>query len=70
MAPFSIGFNYLKAAVLLRGDSLLLTVMFPGVSCTHLVNFGRMKPCVNYGATKTLYVLNGDWSFPYLIILI
>ena len=70
MAPFCIGFNYLKAAVLLRGDRLLLTVMFPAVSCTHLVNLGRMKPSVNYGATKTLYVINGDWSFPYLIILI
>ena len=36
-------FNYLKAAVPLRGDSLLFTATSPGVPGNHMVDLGRMK---------------------------
>ena len=38
-----MGFNCLKATEPLRGDSLLFTIQFPGVSGTQLIELGRMK---------------------------
>ena len=38
----SMRFNCLKAIEALRGDSLLSTTQFPGVTGTHLINAGRM----------------------------
>ena len=44
MAPFSwMGLNCPKATELLRGDSLLFTMQFPGVPGTHLLDFDWMK---------------------------
>ena len=43
MAPFFMdGFNCLKATEPL-GESLLLTIQFPGVPGTQLIDLGRMK---------------------------
>ena len=38
-----MGFNYLKAAKPLQGDSLLFTTQSPGLSGTHLVALRRIK---------------------------
>ena len=38
-----MGFNCLKAAEPLRGDSLLSTTKFPAIPGTHLIDFERMK---------------------------
>ena len=38
-----VGFNCLKAAEPLRGDSLLFTSKSPGGPGTHLIDIGRMK---------------------------
>ena len=43
MAPLWMGFNYLKAAEPLRGDSLLFTTKFPEIPGTYLIDLGRMK---------------------------
>ena len=43
LAPFLwIGFNCLKAAEPLGGDSLLFTTKFPGFSGTHLIDLRRI----------------------------
>ena len=38
-----MGFNCLKAAEPLRGDSLFFTTQSPGFPGTHLINFDFMK---------------------------
>ena len=38
-----MGFNYLKAAEPLRGDSLIFTNWSPGLPGTHLANLIRME---------------------------
>ena len=38
-----MGFNSLMATELLRGDSSLFTIQFPGVPSTHLINFNRIE---------------------------
>ena len=44
MAPFFwMRLNCLKVTVPMRGDSLVLPTQFPGVSDTHLINFGGTK---------------------------
>ena len=55
MAPFYVlcmGFNCLKAAEPLQGDSLLFTIKLPGVPGTQLVYLGRMKGRVGLEATQ------------------
>ena len=47
-----MGFNCLKASSPLLGDSLIFTSMVPGVPCTHLIDLGRMKDCVDLGASQ------------------
>ena len=47
-----VGFNCLKATELLRGDSFLLTTKASGVPGAHLINFERMNPVVDLGATQ------------------
>ena len=37
------GFNSLKAAEPLRGDSLLSITKSPGIPCTQLIDLGSMK---------------------------
>ena len=46
-----MGYNCLKATEPLRGGSLLFTTNFPEIPGTHLVDLGRMKGCVDLGAT-------------------
>ena len=47
MTPFLwMGFNCLKAAEPLQGDSLLFTILFPGVTGTQLIYFRRIKGLV------------------------
>lgn len=42
--PFlRVGFDYLKAAEPLQGQSLLLITKYPGVATIQLINLGRMK---------------------------
>ena len=43
---------YLKATEPLGGDGLLLTIQFPRVSGTQLIDLGRMKVRVELGATQ------------------
>ena len=38
-----LGFNCLKAAEPLGGDSLLFTTKFPEIPGTYLIDLGRMK---------------------------
>ena len=38
-----MGFNFLKAVEPLRGCSILLTIQFPGVPGTQLINLRKMK---------------------------
>ena len=40
-------FNWLKAAELLNGESLLLTANSEGVPGTPLIDLGMMKGCIN-----------------------
>ena len=44
-------FNCLKATEPLRGDDLLFTTKSPGIRGTHFIDHGRMKGCVDFGAT-------------------
>ena len=46
-----MGFNCLKAAEPLLGESLPFTTKSPGVPGTHLVDLGRMKGLLKLGAT-------------------
>ena len=43
MPMLRTGFNCLKVAEPLRGNSLLLTIHSPGVTGTHLIHLGRME---------------------------
>ena len=44
MTPFfCVGFNYLKAAEPLRGESLLFTTKSLQIAGTHLIDLRRMK---------------------------
>ena len=43
---------YLKATEQLRGDSLIFTIHFPGVSGTQMIDLGRMKGWVDLAATQ------------------
>ena len=52
MAPFYEWGEAVKSAEPLRGDSLLLTTRPPGGPGTHLIEFGKMKGCVDLGATQ------------------
>ena len=37
----------------LRGGSLPFTIKFPEIPGTHFIDLGRMKGCVNFGATQS-----------------
>ena len=45
-------FNYLKATEPLREDSLLFTTKSPEVPGTYFIDRGRVKGCVDLGATQ------------------
>ena len=47
-----MGFNCLKATEPLKGGSLLFTTKFPEIPGTHLIDLGRVKDCVDLGATQ------------------
>ena len=47
-----IGFNCLKAAESLQGDSLLLTAKSPGIPGTHLIHHRKMKGFVELGVNQ------------------
>ena len=52
MAPFyGWGSTASRLEPLQRG-SLLFTTKFPEIPGTHLIDIGRMKSCVNLGATQ------------------
>ena len=46
-----MGFNCLKTRATC-GGSLLFTTKFPKIPGTHFVDLGRMKGCVDLGATQ------------------
>ena len=53
MVPFLwIVFNYLKATVPLRQDSLQFSNKSPGLPSTHLIKIGRMESWVDLGAIQ------------------
>ena len=61
MVPFLwMGFNCLKAAEPLLGESLLFTTKSPKVPDTHLIHSGRMKGWVNLGTIQRFWTL--DWE--------
>ena len=47
-----MGSNCLKATEPLRGGNLIFTNMFPEIPGTHLMDLGRMKDLVEFGATQ------------------
>ena len=47
-----MGFNSRKATGPLRGGSLLSTNKSPEIPGAHLIDLGRMKVCVDLGATR------------------
>ena len=47
-----IGFNCLKAAESLQGDSLLLTTKSRGIPVTHLIHLRKMKGCDELGVNQ------------------
>ena len=47
-----IGFNCLKAAESLQGDSLLSATKSPGIPGTHLIHHRKMKGCVELGVNQ------------------
>ena len=49
-----MGFNYLKTAEPLRGDSLLFTTKFPGIPDTQLIDLGKIRDWVNPGVSQWL----------------
>ena len=59
-------FNCLKATEPLQGDSLLFTVKFLGVPGTHLIDLGKVKGCIDLGATQWFCTLIFFASYSYL----
>ena len=57
-----MGFNYLKATEPLRGGSLRFTTKFPGIPGTYLIDTGRLKGWVNFGATQCFWKRDPDWE--------
>ena len=55
MVPFYGWDSTCSRLVPLQGDSLLFTTKFPEVLGTHFIDLGRMKGCVNLGATQWLW---------------
>ena len=63
MAPFYGRGSTASRLDPLRGGSLLFTTKYPGITGTHFINLGRVKGCVNLGATQR--ILNKgplDWE--------
>ena len=55
MAPFyGWGSTALRLEPL-RGGSLLFTTKFPEIPGTHFIDLGRMKGCVDLGATQWFF---------------
>ena len=52
MAPFHGWGSTASRLEPLRGGSLLFTTKFPEISGTHFTDLGRMKGCVDLGATQ------------------
>ena len=54
MVSFYVWGSTTSRLELLRGGSLLFTSKFPEIPGTHFIDFGRMKGCVDLGATQWL----------------
>ena len=52
MAPFYGWGSTTSRLQPLQGGSLLFTIQFPEIPATHFINHGRMKGCVDLGATQ------------------
>ena len=52
MAPFYGWDSTTSRLQPLQGGSLLFTIQFPEIPATHFINHGRMKGCVDLGATQ------------------
>ena len=52
MAPFNGCGSTASRLEPLRGGSFLFTTKLPGIPSTHFIDLGRMKSCVNLGATQ------------------
>ena len=52
MAPFYGWGSIASRLEPIRGGSLLFTTKFPEIPGTHLINLGRIKDCVDLGATQ------------------
>ena len=52
MAPFYGWGSTVPRLEPLRGGSLLFTIKFPEIPGIHFIDLGRMKGCVDLGATQ------------------
>ena len=52
MAPFYGMGSTVPRLEPLRGGSLLFTIKFPEIPGIHFIDLGRMKGCVDLGATQ------------------